>query len=104
MQRAWTQIPCARIAAGDTRVGYLAITFFDGDVIADLVHGKSFPEAQECCLASGASPMHRQQDNDQSVRWFLETLAGLRNELSDAEFEVLRMWIRFVAEKDLVAH
>lgn len=48
--------------------------------------------------------MDRQQDNDQSARWFLETLMKLRKELSDAEFAILRMWLEFVAEENLTAH
>lgn len=48
--------------------------------------------------------MPDRDDESAEVRWFFETIAALRAQMSDEEFYALRSWIEFLAEKQTVAH
>lgn len=43
-------------------------------------------------------------DNEAAIRWFLETVFRLREDLSDAEFDAFRQWVEFVADEQATAH
>jgi hypothetical protein len=44
------------------------------------------------------------EDKVESVRWFLETMCELRDELTTEEFQSLRDWIEFIASEPRVVH
>lgn len=43
-------------------------------------------------------------DDSAALRWFIETLSTLREQMSAEEFAALRMWIEFVADKQAASH